>query len=950
MANDDLTQGVIAKQGLRIARALTWRYGIALALVASLSTAAWLSMHLVIIEQESTAAVVNVSGRQRMLSQRTALFSNLLFTTSKADRPLVRSKLKEAIALMARSHHGLIKGDKEMGLPGTLSPTVRAMYFDGPKPLDSEVNAYIKTVEALLQEDDGALTPDNPLLKYINDTAQAPLLKALDQMVKQYQREGEASVKRLERIETIFWLVTLLLLMMEAALIFHPFIRHIRSVVGKLQDVTEELKLHKDNLEGMVRHRTSELESRSKELAESEEKFRLISTSAKDGIVIIGTDEQVIYWNPAAEQIFGYRADEIIGKNLHTILTPSLQRDAAHMGFKKFQDSGEGAFVGKTFEITAQHKCGIEFPIELSISAIRINNSWHALGIARDITERKKVEADLRIAATAFEAQEGMLVTDSAGLVLKVNSAFTRITGYSADDIKGKSPSLLNSGRQDSNFYHAMWDSLDKNGAWEGEIWNRRKSGEVYPEYLSISSVKDSNGTVTNYVATFSDITLNKAAEDEIKNLAFFDPLTLLPNRRLLLDRLRQALTLSARSGHEGALLFIDLDNFKTLNDTLGHDFGDLLLQQVADRLTTCVRKGDTVARLGGDEFVVILEELSRTELEAAAQAEVIGTKIMTSLNEPYQLASKNHRSTPSIGVTLFKGQDASLDELMKQADIAMYQAKKSGRNAIRFFDPEMQAGLTVRASLEQELSHALEGRQFELYYQIQVDNLFHAVGAEALIRWTHPEHGLVSPASFIPIAEEVGLIVPMGQFVLEQACFQIKAWQQDALTRHLTLAVNVSAKQFRQAGFIDQVELAIRSHSIDPTRLKLELTESILLENIDDTIAKMNMLRELGVRFSLDDFGTGYSSLQYLKKLPLDQLKIDQSFVRNITSDSSDSAIVTAIIDMAKNLELDVIAEGVETEEQRQFLLDKGCMHFQGYLFSKPVTIEQFEALVRKQ
>lgn len=456
--------------------------------------------------------------------------------------------------------------------------------------------------------------------------------------------------------------------------------------------------------------------------------------------------------------------------------------------------------------------------------------------------------------------------------------------------------------------------------------------------------------TLIEQTARLVSLTIaRKAAENEIQSLAFYDPLTHLPNRRLLLDRLLQALASSARSGKEGALLFIDLDNFKTLNDTLGHDIGDLLLRQVAQRLTSCVREGDTVARLGGDEFVVILEDLSEQDLETAARAELIGEKILATLNRLYQIGTYEYHSTSSIGITLFNDHERDVEKVLKQADIAMYQAKKSGRNTMRFFDPKMQETINARAALEGELRIALENQQFHLHYQVQVDNSHRPIGAEALIRWIHPERGIVHPAEFIPLAEETGLILSIGHWVLETACAQINAWQQNELTRDLVLAVNVSAKQFRQADFAAQVHAIVKHHAINPMLLKLELTESLLLENIEDTIASMNVLKKTGVQFSLDDFGTGYSSLQYLKRLPLDQLKIDQSFVRDLTSDSSDRAIVRTIIAMARGLNLDVIAEGVETEEQRDALLGKGCTHYQGYLFGKPMPIEQFEVILRQ-
>ena len=441
----------------------------------------------------------------------------------------------------------------------------------------------------------------------------------------------------------------------------------------------------------------------------------------------------------------------------------------------------------------------------------------------------------------------------------------------------------------------------------------------------------------------------SKSDDEQIAYLGFYDQLTGLPNRRLLSDRLHHALDASARSGKKGALLFIDLGNFKSLIDTLGYDMADLMLQQTAQRLEACVRKSDSVAHIDGDEFVVMLEDLSAIPVKAAAQAEAVGEKILASLSQPYQLDTHHeYHCTASIGATLFNRGQLTTDELLKQADIAMFQAKKAGRNTMRFFDPQIQASITARFSLEGELRKALELQQFHLYYQVQVDSSHRPLGAEALIRWIHPLRGLVPPDKFIPLAEETRLILPIGHWVLETACAQLKVWEQNALTRDLVLAVNVSARQFHQTDFVAQVQAVVQHHAINPKLLKLELTEGMLIENIEETIATMGALNKVGVKLSLDDFGTGYSSLQYLKRLPIDQLKIDQSFVRDITTDKDDMAIVHTIIAMAQSLDMHVIAEGVETEEQRQFLIDNGCVHFQGYLFGRPVPIEQFEALLK--
>lgn len=565
------------------------------------------------------------------------------------------------------------------------------------------------------------------------------------------------------------------------------------------------------------------------------------------------------------------------------------------------------------------------------------------LGLYEDITKEKMAENDLRIAATAFQSQEGIMITDANSKIIKVNQAFSLITGYTSEEVIGKPPSILSSGHHAEEFYKDMWKHLNANGSWEGEIWNRRKNGEIYPEHLMITAVHNAQNEVTNYVATLTDTSFRNKADKEIQYLAFYDPLTGLPNRRLLQDRLSQTLVNNSRSQQRSALLFIDLDHFKLLNDTYGHDNGDILLKQVAERLLSCVREGDTVARLGGDEFVIILENLGVQDFEAASLAEGIASKILIVLNVPYLIGIHEHISTPSIGIVIIDNQ-LSINEILKQADIAMYQAKKAGRNTVRFFNPEMQASINSRVNMERSLRAALEKNEFTLFYQPQCDSNGVTIGVEALIRWNKHGKDMVSPAEFIPLAEETGLIVPIGAWVLETACAQLKQWKNDAQMQRLSLSVNISAKQLRQSDFCSQLSSLISRYDIDPTLLKLELTESMLLENMEETIACMNQLGKMNISFSLDDFGTGYSSLQYLKRLPLYQLKIDQSFVRDISSDPSDRAIVSTIIAMANNLNLRVIAEGVETIEQHQFLLNEGCNEFQGYYFGKPMKISDFE------
>lgn len=554
------------------------------------------------------------------------------------------------------------------------------------------------------------------------------------------------------------------------------------------------------------------------------------------------------------------------------------------------------------------------------------------------LRESRRAEADLRVAATAFESQEAMMITDADSVILKVNRAFTLITGYAPEEVVGQKPgAVLSSGYHGADFYTEMWNDIRRTGSWQGEVWDRRKNGEVYPQWLTITAVKGADGEVTHYVGMHIDITQRKAAEEEIRHLAFYDPLTQLPNRRLLVDRLQQALASSTRSGRLGALLFIDLDNFKTLNDTRGHDKGDKLLQQVAQRLLTCVREHDTVARFGGDEFLVMLEYLSDNVEEAASQVQAVGEKIASSLNQPYQLDTYEHHSTPSIGITLFADHQDTVEELLKRADLAMYQAKAAGRNTLRFFDPHMQAAVSSRAALEADLRQGLRENQFLLHYQGQVNEEGHLIGAEALVRWQNPRLGLVPPAEFIPLAEENGLIESLGLWILETACRQLVVWAAQPEAAHLTVSVNVSPRQFRHPDFAAQVIQTLDNSGANPQKLKLEITESLLLDDVEDTIAKMTLLKDHGVGFSLDDFGTGYSSLAYLKRLPLDQLKIDQSFVRDVFTDANDAAIVRTIVALAQSLGLAVIAEGVETEAQRDFLAAQGCLAYQGYLFGRP-------------
>lgn len=571
----------------------------------------------------------------------------------------------------------------------------------------------------------------------------------------------------------------------------------------------------------------------------------------------------------------------------------------------------------------------------------------------RDITERKESEQARQEAHVRIRQQASLLDKATDAIIVRGidhriqfwNQGAERLYGWMAEEVMGRATDML---YDNVAIFDEANRSLLSAGEWRGELTQRRKDQSTLIVEAHWTLVRNDDGEPQSIFAINTDITQRKSAENEILHLAFYDSLTGLPNRRLLLDRLGHALAVSARNRRMGALLFIDLDNFKLLNDTLGHDMGDLLLQQVAPRLISSVRETDTVARLGGDEFVVILMgDFSEDHDEALTQVSTICERIRSTFIQPFNLDPYLHHITPSIGIALFNDQSHTTNELLKRADLAMYQAKASGPNAMRFFDPDMQAKMNARATLESELYKSWERNEFILHYQLQVDSRG-IIGAEALVRWQHPRQGLLSPSEFIPLAEETGLILPLGEWVLETACSQLASWALQPETAQLNLSVNVSSLQFCQPDFVEQVISILDRTGADPQRLKLELTESILVHDMEDTIAKMMTLKTRGVGFALDDFGIGYSSLYYLKRLPLDWVKIDQSFVRDVLTDNNDATIVRAILLLAKSMGLAVIAEGVETGAQKDFLASHGCTAYQGYLFSRPLPLDQFERFVQ--
>ena len=692
------------------------------------------------------------------------------------------------------------------------------------------------------------------------------------------------------------------------------------------------------------------------QLRHSEERYRTTFEQAAVGIVHASFDGRYLRCNTRFAEIVGYAQEEIPGMTFQQITLPEDQAkcEAAR------QQIASGAIEGASLEKRYLRKDGSLTWVKLTCSMQRDaeGRALHNIAIVEDINARKTVEESLAAAQEALRLSEERYHTafrtclDSIainrlrdGKYIDANQSFLDNLGLEREEIIGRTPLELGIW-VDTRDSQKMTEMLHQDSICRGlEARFRRKNREIFWGHIS-ASVFESDG-VPCILSITRDISDAKLAEEEIRNLAFYDPLTALPNRRLLLERLRQTLAVSVRSGRSQALLSIDLDNFKTLNDTLGHQKGDLVLQEAARRIAACVRAADTVGRLSGDEFVVMLEDLSEVPEEAAAQAEAVGEKILASVGNPYLNEGRECRSTCSIGITIFGGRRNSTDEILQQADIALYQAKAAGRNTIRFFSPALQVAVNARAAMEDDLRQAIKTNQFLLYYQPQVE-WGHLTGAEALIRWRHPARGILPPNEFIPLAEESRLILPVGDWVLETACAQIASWAGRKQTADFIVAVNISALQFRQPEFVEQVLAALDRTGANPENLKLELTESMLANNIEDIIAKMTELKSHGLRFSLDDFGTGYSSLARLKRFPLDELKIDRAFVRDILEDSTSGAIAQTIISLGRAMRMSVIAEGVETEEQQSFLAGLGCHSFQGYLFSRPLPLEEFEAFLQ--
>ncbi|RQO76204.1 sensor domain-containing diguanylate cyclase [Aquitalea sp. FJL05] len=729
-----------------------------------------------------------------------------------------------------------------------------------------------------------------------------------------------------------------------------PFYWARRDEIGKLGKHLEWTRSELKRLIDELRAKTLALEadiSRRREvedaLRRSENKYRELFWSNLDGIVISSLDGQVMDANPAFLNLMCYNLDQLKQQNFWSLVgqeSEALERFNLDNKVLRFGYCDE-------FEAVYMNRFSNQVPVSVKTVAMRdafgrINAVWR---MVRDISEKRAAEERVQLAAKVFEnTVEGIMITDSDKRIRSVNKAFTEITGYSQQEVLGQKTSILSSGRHDEAFYGNMWLAIDGQGSWQGEIWNRRKNGEIYPEWLAINAVRNPLSEITHYVSIFSDLTERKAADERIQFLAHFDVLTSLPNRAHMHDRVELAIHNACRDNEQMALLLLDLDRFKTVNESLGHSAGDILLQVAADRIKSSLAAGETVARQGGDEFIILLPAISDPS-EAALAAE----RIRESFNASIELHNHTITITPSIGISVYPDDGRDFETLVRNADAAMYHAKSSGRNSYKFYTADLNARAREILAIESQLRFALERNEFILHYQPQVAMADGRItGAEALIRWNHPSLGILGPARFIEVAEERGFIVQIGNWVIREACRQLALWHGQGLPK-MSLAVNLSALQFRQQDLAEVLETALRTHGLSADMLDVEVTESVIMEDVTSTVQAIDSIKGMGVQLSIDDFGTGYSSLSYLKRFKADKLKIDRSFVRDIPNDADDSAIARAIINMAKNLNMQVVAEGVETIDQWRFLKQEGCDLIQGYLLAKPMPPEEFAGLLAK-
>lgn len=688
----------------------------------------------------------------------------------------------------------------------------------------------------------------------------------------------------------------------------------------------------------------AEASLRAREMARAAEAaLDTMMASLPDALIIADERGRVRKLNPRAEHLFGYAADEVLDEPVDGLLSEPYSRRLRER-WKTYVSDGSGELLSCGREVLGRRKDGGVVPMELSVAQLERDGERRFVVVLHDISARKRALARLDVAEKVLECtMEGVMVTDRRGTMLWVNQGFSNISGYPREEVLGQKAAMLKSGLQNAEFYHAMWARIRESGEWQGEIWNRRKDGEAFPEWLTIKAITDPSGQVTRYVGVFSDISKHKRAEETIRTLTYYDAVTRLPNRYLLMDRLDQALERAPRSGRRLALVMIGLNRFKQINETLGHQTGDVVLRTVADRLGMSLRGHDTVARLRGDTFCCLLTDLAQDH-----DAHLVISRLLESFSTSFEVDGHELFITAKVGISVYPVDGTDPEDLAQKAETAMNRSKELADNSYQFYTPEMHANSVERLRLETELRKAVSRDEFVVYYQPKIETASgRVVGAEALVRWRHRELGMISPADFIPIAEETGLIVPIGNWVMNHVCQQLREWC-DVGQPVVQVAVNLSAHQFRQPDLVEQVVAALDTHGIPPELLELELTESAVMHHAEATIETLMQLHKQGVRLAIDDFGTGYSSLSYLKKFPLDKLKIDRSFVMDIDTNPASAEIVGAIVAMGHSLNLEIVAEGVENDAQLDVLKGLKCDEIQGFYYSRPIPAETFASILR--
>ncbi|MCF7978702.1 MAG: EAL domain-containing protein [Chromatiaceae bacterium] len=913
------------------ARSLRVRYLIGLSAIALLVTTSFVTMQHVVSQQRNFAQIVNLAGQQRGLVNRLAYFASQMATTeNQTDFDQARAQVGRTINRIEDNHRLLREGSPEAGIPRITSPTLTTIYEDPMVGVDKALDSFLERARRVYATEMEALTANNAAYIFLNVYGPYALEPMLDAVVDEYQRIGRQSILRIERFELGIWLAALLTLLLELILIFRPLEKRVTESIGSLEGAVAQLEETRGRLvsaQELAAVGDWQWNAQTQELSCSEQTREILGITADSFELSLETLEHRVrpedreHWKAHLEQASAqtnagrleleYRIQRPDGQErvIHQFMVAQHDPDGALISLSAtLQDISERLELSTRLKKLSEHIPGFIFQYEL-----RPDGSTRFPYVSQGIID-------------LYGLWPEQVHEDGA-------AAFTRIH---REDVEHHTNGIYASARA-----LRVWnDQYRVQHPERGEIW---LEGNATPERLH------DGGTLWH--GYLWEITDRKRSEDQIRKLALYDPLTGLANRRLLRDRLEHALATSQRSQRHGALLMMDLDNFKTLNDTQGHDVGDALLVEVGRRVSNEVRAADTVARLGGDEFVVILEALDPDRASSQLKAMQLATAIQQALHQPYRLMDRGcpYQTSVSIGVSLFNDLSLGADELLRRADIGMFEAKESGRNRVCLFSEQREAEVHSRTSLIQELADAIQQGQLMLYYQPQFRPNGSLHGAEALLRWHSPSRGMVPPGDFIPLAEETGLILAIGHWVLNTACRHLNQIQRSGLHDQFSLSVNISPRQFADSDFLDKVEQALTSHAVPAQRLKLELTESSLFHDMDHAIEILEQLRKQGIGIELDDFGTGYSSLSYLKRLPLDALKLDGSLVADVVSDARDLAILRAAIAMAKTLSLTVIAEGVETNEQRAFLASEGCDLLQGYLLARPMPFDKLYALIEQ-